>query len=484
MSRYWRLVNLLTDSGALSLSEVSLYDGATKIAATANAPVAPSSGALSLLNDGLADVAATWERCTDPGFSLTFDALVSYESVQLRLGSGAGVADYPHDLTLQTSSDLLTWVTSITYAHIAWPGAFSLTPASSMGPDVVVADPFYSSVSLLLPGDGPNGSVTFTDKSQAPKQVIMVGTPRISTAQSKFGGASIVFDSAGSYLKCASAAPVGTEDFTLEGWFYAPTLPAAGSVRMLAHWLSVGGINFELTNTGALGCYSFSPIGYFSGGYAPPGQFNHAALVRFGNVFSIYINGIVVGSMGLTANFSVADLEIGFDSTTPSRTWNGHIDDFRVTRGVARYKANFSPPIAAFSTDSSGVSDWIAFEPLPRRLRLSVPRPDQYLPAVALPDSSAMSHAHEFTFADLCHGGLGVIAATVKEKGTPTNVPLRRRVLLLDERSHLVIRETWSDAITGNYEFRGVKQGVKYTVISYDHLHNYRAVIADNQDAT
>lgn len=86
--------------------------------------------------------------------------------------------------------------------------------------------------------------------------------------------------------------------------------------------------------------------------------------------------------------------------------------------------------------------------------------------------------------ADMYYGGLGTITGTVKEKNTPANTPLRRRVLLIDEASRMTIRETWSDAATGNYEFRGVKQGVKYTVISYDHLHNYRAVIADNQDAT
>ena len=86
--------------------------------------------------------------------------------------------------------------------------------------------------------------------------------------------------------------------------------------------------------------------------------------------------------------------------------------------------------------------------------------------------------------ADMYYGGLGIITGSIKEKNTPANTPLRRRVLLIDEASRMTIRETWSDAATGNYEFRGVKQGVKYTVISYDHLHNYRAVIADNQDAT
>lgn len=81
---------------------------------------------------------------------------------------------------------------------------------------------------------------------------------------------------------------------------------------------------------------------------------------------------------------------------------------------------------------------------------------------------------------DVEHGGLGTIYGTVKEKNTPANTPLRRKVRLMDERSGLVIRETWSDAATGAYEFRGIKQGMPYTVLAYDHAHNYRAVIADN----
>ena len=81
---------------------------------------------------------------------------------------------------------------------------------------------------------------------------------------------------------------------------------------------------------------------------------------------------------------------------------------------------------------------------------------------------------------DVEFGGSGIIWGTVKEKNTPANTPLRRRVVLIDERSRMAIRETWSDAATGIYEFRGVKEGVKYTVLTYDHSGAYRAVVADN----
>ena len=76
--------------------------------------------------------------------------------------------------------------------------------------------------------------------------------------------------------------------------------------------------------------------------------------------------------------------------------------------------------------------------------------------------------------------GIGKIAGTVKEKGAPANTPLRRRVVLQNHRDKRTIRETWSDPITGVYEFLEIAMGRTYDVISYDHTGIYRAVIADN----
>lgn len=72
------------------------------------------------------------------------------------------------------------------------------------------------------------------------------------------------------------------------------------------------------------------------------------------------------------------------------------------------------------------------------------------------------------------------ITGTVKEKGVPDDRPVSRRVLLFDERTYAVVRETWSDAVTGVYRFDRISDVPRYVVIAYDHKHNFRAVIADN----
>lgn len=83
---------------------------------------------------------------------------------------------------------------------------------------------------------------------------------------------------------------------------------------------------------------------------------------------------------------------------------------------------------------------------------------------------------------DLEDGGQYRIAGTVKVKGTP-NVPVHRRVVLINERSRRIVRETWSDAATGAYVFDGIRGGVTYTTLAYDYTGNYRGVLADNLTA-
>ena len=80
----------------------------------------------------------------------------------------------------------------------------------------------------LLHFDGANNSTVFTDSSPFNQNVsVVTGTPKISTAMSKFGGSSLYLDGSSS-IKIPDNANLnlGTGVFTIEFWFYLLSLPS------------------------------------------------------------------------------------------------------------------------------------------------------------------------------------------------------------------------------------------------------------------
>ena len=236
------------------------------------------------------------------------------------------------------------------------------------GAEKTPVDPQFGSVSLLLHGNGTNGSTTITDNSPSPKTVTAVGNAQISTAQSKFGGASIAFDGTGDYLTVPSTGTpgdFGTGNFTVELWHYLVsrlnTTPclisnyssfAAGSFALFAgHASSVilgfpNGTNqyqLALNGSGFPSINSTATIAY--------GVWVHIAVVRSGSTITLYVNGAASGTVTNTANLTgtTGSLWIGTAADSlATGAINGYIDDLRITKGVARYTGNFSVPTAPF----------------------------------------------------------------------------------------------------------------------------------------
>lgn len=77
---------------------------------------------------------------------------------------------------------------------------------------------------------------------------------------------------------------------------------------------------------------------------------------------------------------------------------------------------------------------------------------------------------------DIHYGGPGVIVGTVK---VAPATPVRKRVVLLANKSLRPIAEVYSDATTGAYRFDRLSTSLKFLVISFDDTHSLRAVIAD-----
>ena len=206
-------------------------------------------------------------------------------------------------------------------------------------------DLYRSQVSLLLHGDGANGSTTITDSSPTPKAVTAVGNAQISTAQSKFGGSSIsVGTTTSDRLIFASAGNIDFEfpdDFTWEAWIY----PNASTCGVYLNSLSVATSFRVFVNGGVLSANIAEGVAR-SFGNITIGQWQHIAIVRSSASVVGYVDGLSGTSYshpGTITNGGNAQI-----SNIGGLAFNGFIDDLRITKGVARYTANFTPPTAPF----------------------------------------------------------------------------------------------------------------------------------------
>jgi len=81
----------------------------------------------------------------------------------------------------------------------------------------------------------------------------------------------------------------------------------------------------------------------------------HIAYVRNGDNHRIYIDGINRAEATNSGSFGTPNhinkIKIGAETTGPSQCWNGYLDEFRVSKGIARWTDNFTPPTVAYTTD-------------------------------------------------------------------------------------------------------------------------------------
>lgn len=74
----------------------------------------------------------------------------------------------------------------------------------------------------------------------------------------------------------------------------------------------------------------------------------------------------------------------------------------------------------------------------------------------------------------------GRIQGVTKEQATPTSpkVPVFRRVRLYRDFDGMLVREQWSDPVTGAFDFQLVDTAFTYTALAYDYTGSYQGVVA------
>lgn len=217
-------------------------------------------------------------------------------------------------------------------------------------------DPNFAFNSLLLHGDGTNGSTVITDSSPNALTLTRAGStpPTISTAQSKYGGSSILFANLGgptSYLNLAASSLFSFQfDFTFECWVYVTAQGAAfGSTVIETAGNFTDGIVLRGDNAQTSWSWTVGGSG-IGGGSLTLNAWNHLAVSRSGATIRAFRDGVQQGTAtnSITINPTAGVTRISEGIVAPNRGFNGYIDDLRIAKGVARYTANFTPPTAPF----------------------------------------------------------------------------------------------------------------------------------------
>lgn len=266
------------------------------------------------------------------------------------------------------NADITDTATSLTLSPSGIGAEYPLSGYAAIGGAEIVeflgiGSPYASDANtlLLVHCDGTDGQTTFTDSSSFARTVNDTGAAQVDTAQSKFGGSASLFDGSGDSLTVPDSNDwTFSGDFTIDFWarhsgaftnFTA--LCGHGTNSTNAYGLTVsnlGAIDF-IVESGGTHIITFAS----ASGVILADTWHHIALVRSGNVFTIYVDGVSVATTttataipNYTSTFKIG----GSDRVTSTQWWLGWIDEFRVSN-VARWTANFTPPTAAYVQLSS-----------------------------------------------------------------------------------------------------------------------------------
>ncbi len=246
------------------------------------------------------------------------------------------------------------------YANDGLAQAAFVTNAANTGSD-------DADTNLLIHFDGNDEAQAYT--AETGQTVTFQNQAQLDTAQKEFGASSLLLDGTGDYVTVPDSADwnFGAGNFTIDIWVRFNVSDSAARYTFWSQrqdsndWFRfIRETNNKLTFTGFTTTKDFEFVADNTWTPATNTWF-HIALVRSGSTCYMFIDGISqavteVDAFGTMADFAGL-LEIGgFDSGV--NPVNGWIDEFRVSKGVARWTANFTPqtfnymPLQDFSEDT------------------------------------------------------------------------------------------------------------------------------------
>jgi len=252
----------------------------------------------------------------------------------------SGSVAAPENLSLfgEVTHTLVTGTSSfrnLRFSNTArWTAPF--TPPTTASPDEYAQ--------LLITRD----SYVNPDSSLYGKAITNSGVT-VSTTQSKFGGKSLNIPSSSSYLSVATDSDfnMGTGDFTVEGWWFFTNSSAYKTLVSLGR-NGTGEVRLETDNS----ANNIMSIRLGSGALLTdptinsPSTLIHYAMVKSSGTYILFRNGLIVGSIADSTPINPSTYPYVFvgGQTGVSYSTVGFIDEVRISKGIARWTSNFTPP--------------------------------------------------------------------------------------------------------------------------------------------
>ena len=223
-------------------------------------------------------------------------------------------------------------------------------------PPVQITDEFFSNVVLLLDFAGADAATNITDLSDSAHVDTFVDAAQVDTAIQLLGENTLLLDGDGDFVTFPDSDDwdFGTGDFTVEFHIRFAVLMTQ---TLIGNYLTGSG-----TDKGWLiQLQSNMDIRFLQGdtslldqawpNIAQDVDF-HVAVTRSGTDLRAFVDGVQTGStITDSTDFasSVQPLRLGILDGSIQDT-DGNIGAVRVTKGVARYTANFTPPTTFYPT--------------------------------------------------------------------------------------------------------------------------------------
>lgn len=234
---------------------------------------------------------------------------------------------------------------------------------------------------VLLHMDGSDGSTDFTDESgkvwTPVNTTFPANYPQQDTSYKKFGTGSGLFQSSsGSYLLHDDSSDfyLASGDFCFDFWMRLATIPAAGSsFRIFGQQtdsnnymrLAVARDAEDTTTSLAflLKTSGTSLVDMTRDVTVEVNTWYHVAVSWDGDNLYLFLNGsLLTPSLSYSGTFANQAAVFTIGQAGDSRYYNGWLDEFRFSKGVARWTDSFTPPAVPYAPRSSYGETGIFFD--------------------------------------------------------------------------------------------------------------------------